>query len=462
MFRQRLIVVFFLLGLSVLTACSVVAASLPVLQIGNRGEAVMTVQGELAAAGYGAGPTDGIFGQGTQRAVEAFQGAHGLTADGVVGPVTWAALGGFAGEGAVLQDGAQGPTVAAMQKRLFQLGFLGGPVDGVLGPATMKALEGFQRWAGLVPDGIFGPATGAALAAQAARRAYVVESGDSLAAIAARFGVSQVGISQANGLTNPNLLWPGQHLTIPVSVVTDTVTQAPPPTPVSEPSAPPRVFGGVVLGKLIPPGDIGTSMPATSVPKPVKARPKVRWKLALTFDDGPDPTLTPKILTLLKQYRAVATFFVSGPDAARFSPIVRELAAAGNRVEVLPYDGEMLCRLSSGQVAAQLGRTAKLIRNLTGQTPDFFRPPGGCFNAATVKAAKSVGLSLLLWNNVGGQDMVLNDPGILARQVLRFAHQGMVLMLHDTKPVVAKALPLILKDLVDGGYGLVTLNQLPR
>ncbi len=465
MSAKRRVALFVMVGICLLGPCRIGAAlANPLLQSGARGEEVAALQGELAAAGYGPGATDGIFGQDTRSAVEAFQRSRGLIADGVVGTATWVDLASAAGAGAVLREGARGTAVMSMQERLYRLGFLSGPVDGVFGPATSGGLQAFQRWAGLVADGVFGPATKAALGTEVASRSYMVRPGDNLAAIAARFGVTVGSISQADGLTDPNLLRAGEMLTIPVIATPAAASVTPPPAAESSTpaSASPQVFGGVVLGKLIPPEAIGTGATVSvPKPKPQKSGP-ARWKLALTFDGGPDLKWTPRILAELKHERMVATFFLSGQDVAAHPAMVKEIAAAGNLVEVRSYNRESLCRLSAVQVGAQLARTVELVRKLTGRIPRFFRPPGGCFNAAVIKEAGRVGLSLLLWNNVGGQDLAITDPGLLARRVLGFARPGMVLMLNVTKPVVAEALPAILKTLVADGYGLVTVDGMVR
>jgi hypothetical protein len=129
------------------------ALTWPLVKFGSSGEDVKSVQYLLTAQGHPA-TVDGIFGQLTKAAVEAFQSGHGLSADGAVGNQTWAQL--------IVQvaSGSQGDAVRAVQSQIHSRG--DGAVlvvDGVFGPHTDNAVRGFQQFLGLTVDGIVGPAT---------------------------------------------------------------------------------------------------------------------------------------------------------------------------------------------------------------------------------------------------------------------------------------------------------------
>ncbi|MFB7590222.1 GH25 family lysozyme [Streptomyces sp. NPDC056169] len=130
-------------------------ASWPTLKAGQRGADVTTAQLLLGARGY-ATAADGVFGEGTQQQVKAFQRAQSLTADGIVGPATWARL------VVTLKAGAKGRAVTALQRQLTDNGHAV-TADGVFGAGTETKLRTFQKSRGLTADGIAGIATWTAL-----------------------------------------------------------------------------------------------------------------------------------------------------------------------------------------------------------------------------------------------------------------------------------------------------------
>ena len=128
----------------------VAAAEWPIVQRGDQGQNVSTVQYLLRAHGYDLG-VDGIYGPGTESTVESFQNARGLSVDGIVGPNTWSAL------VVTVSRGDRGDAVRAAQDQL------GTSVDGIFGSNTESATEDFQSANGLSVDGVVGPNTWNAL-----------------------------------------------------------------------------------------------------------------------------------------------------------------------------------------------------------------------------------------------------------------------------------------------------------
>lgn len=132
------------------------ALTWPLVQKGNSGERVKTVQYLLQARGYSSVTADGIFGTGTESAVKSFQSSKGLTADGIVGAATWEVL------VITTQVGANGANVKAVQSQLVSKGY-SLTVDGIFGTGTETAVKGFQSSKGLTADGVVGNSTWNAL-----------------------------------------------------------------------------------------------------------------------------------------------------------------------------------------------------------------------------------------------------------------------------------------------------------
>jgi peptidoglycan hydrolase-like protein with peptidoglycan-binding domain len=141
------------------------------LVLGDEGRDVESLQRVLALRDHDAGPTDGIFGRATARAVEQYQRANALRVDRIVGPETWGSLTNLAAGRfhRILRRGARGHDVSRIQAALTALGFDSGRPDGMFGPNTARAVASFQSAHGLDADGVVGPATRQALERRAAR-----------------------------------------------------------------------------------------------------------------------------------------------------------------------------------------------------------------------------------------------------------------------------------------------------
>lgn len=213
-------------GLSALAAPALApvvhAASLPVLRSGSEGSAVQTAEQDLQHLGYYKGAIDGIFGPELQRAVQAFQRAHGLSADGVIGPATWQALAAaLQGATAVASSqasptftaavgsislGDQGDAVKALQTLLNQNGAQL-VVDGDFGPMTYQAVRLFQANHGLPVTGVADAATLSLLRSLANGDTQTLHIGDSGSAVATlqseltRLGYNTYGV---DGIFGPN------------------------------------------------------------------------------------------------------------------------------------------------------------------------------------------------------------------------------------------------------------------
>jgi len=199
-----------------------------VLRRGSRGSMVTLLQNGLLRAGYDLGDdgVDGLFGTKTQAAVRAFQAAQGLPQTGVVGVNTWTALAPYLDARQIyLRRGDSGMLVRIAQTALARAGYSTGVENGFFGPETLSAVRAFQAARGLPTDGIIGPRTWTALMAflgtvrppAPGYITYIVQPGDTLAGLAQRFGTTVQELAALNSIVNPDLIYVGQSLRIPVS-----------------------------------------------------------------------------------------------------------------------------------------------------------------------------------------------------------------------------------------------------
>jgi peptidoglycan/xylan/chitin deacetylase (PgdA/CDA1 family) len=178
--------------------------------------------------------------------------------------------------------------------------------------------------------------------------------------------------------------------------------------------------------------------------------------IALTFDDGPAVPETATLLEYLAQYKARATFFVVGQNAAAHPDILRAETAAGHEVANHSWSHPDLTQLTAAEVTSQLERTSAAIKAATGKEPTLFRPPYGAIND-TVKSATD--LSPVLWD-VDPEDWKYRDAAKVAQTVIAQAGPNEVVLVHDIHPTSVAAVPEILRALTEQGYHFVTVSHL--
>jgi peptidoglycan/xylan/chitin deacetylase (PgdA/CDA1 family) len=156
-------------------------------------------------------------------------------------------------------------------------------------------------------------------------------------------------------------------------------------------------------------------------------------RVALTFDDGPDPDSTPQFLDALAAADVRATFFLLGEMVDRAPDLARRMVDAGHELAVHSWDHRNHLRLLPGRAtSSQLERTAELIERLTGVPPNYFRPPYGALTGAAAHAARSVGLRPVLWTAWGKDWTAKATPTTVLRHVTRTLEGGGTVLLHDS------------------------------
>lgn len=189
-----------------------------------------------------------------------------------------------------------------------------------------------------------------------------------------------------------------------------------------------------------------------------------RKVVALTFDDGPDPSDTPAILELLRQYRAKATFFVVGKRAEQYPELVRMEFEEGHEVANHSYSHSYFGRKSPEWIRGDMLKAEKTLLSITGTKPVLFRPPGGYYGDNVVRAASGADYRIILWSwhqDTGDWD----TPGVphIVNKVLNHTRNGDIILFHDFvygKTQTVDALKIILPRLEEEGYRFVTVSEL--
>ncbi|WP_341718417.1 polysaccharide deacetylase family protein [Micromonospora sp. FIMYZ51] len=155
-------------------------------------------------------------------------------------------------------------------------------------------------------------------------------------------------------------------------------------------------------------------------------------EVALTFDDGPDPAWTPKVLDRLKKADVTATFCVVGVQVRKHPELVRRIVREGHQLCNHSWNHDLdLARRPIAEIRADLVRTNKEIRRAV---PDaevpFYRQPGGRWTAEVVKVARKLGMRSLHWT-VDPKDWAKPTAATIEKRVKRSAKPGGVVLLHD-------------------------------
>lgn len=185
-----------------------------------------------------------------------------------------------------------------------------------------------------------------------------------------------------------------------------------------------------------------------------------RRMAALTFDDGPHPELTGRVLDILREYGARATFFVIGQNVMRHPALVARIAAEGHELGHHSYTHGEPHTTSAYRLAAEIGETRRALKRCGQAKIRFFRPPHGKVTPAKLLAAWCSGLGVALWS-ADPKDFAAAS----AERIREYFRQspirnGDVVLLHDTSAETVDALPDVIKAGHHAGLTFVRLGDL--
>ena len=184
--------------------------------------------------------------------------------------------------------------------------------------------------------------------------------------------------------------------------------------------------------------------------------------VALTFDDGPDPVDTPRLLDMLREKGVKATFFVVGKRAEQYPDIVRRAWEEGHLIANHTWSHpNLFCFLTPRRLRAEIERGTESVYRICGFRTPYFRSPVGLRHALVGPYLKQAGLEFISWR-IRSYDTVIAKPSVLANRILRKVVGGDIILLHDRLPsgskVMLDALPGIIDELRNRGLGFALVG----
>jgi peptidoglycan-N-acetylglucosamine deacetylase len=245
-------------------------------------------------------------------------------------------------------------------------------------------------------------------------------------------------------------------------------------TPTNSYSALPMLDKPTSIASLV---SLPTPLPPT-IPQSVPAQPidpgieKNEWpvqivnsgspnskQIALTFDDGPHPKYTLKVLDDLRERKIKATFFVLGNRVKQYPWVVRQTIAEGHEIGNHTFDHRFLTAMSNDLIEKEILDTQREIKTATGYETRLFRPPYGAFRQSARQIFHNLNLIIVLWS-VDPQDWKIRNSEKINNFVSKKTQNGSIILCHDIHPSTISALPTLLDHLLDEGYEFVTVSQL--
>jgi peptidoglycan/xylan/chitin deacetylase (PgdA/CDA1 family) len=182
--------------------------------------------------------------------------------------------------------------------------------------------------------------------------------------------------------------------------------------------------------------------------------------IAMTFDDGPSATLTPKLLDILAAHHIKATFFVLGEMVAEHPEILARAAGEGHEIASHSWSHPNLAKMSQEGVRSQLQRTDDEIKTAAGKRPTLFRPPYGSITERQKRwIHDEFGYDIILWD-VDPLDWRRPGPAVVRNRILKETRPGSIVLSHDIHPGTIEAMPSTFDELEAKGFKFVTVSEL--
>ncbi|WP_051280523.1 polysaccharide deacetylase family protein [Anaerovorax odorimutans] len=178
--------------------------------------------------------------------------------------------------------------------------------------------------------------------------------------------------------------------------------------------------------------------------------------IALTFDDGPSQYYTSKILDVLEENNAKATFFVLGTEAEDNPNLLERMIESGYEIGNHTLNHQDLTSLTDEEICYQMNTTQQIIQNATGTTSQIMRAPYGYMDEDT---SQQIDMPVILWS-LDTLDWENRDAETVCNSILENVKDGDIVLMHDIYESTADAAEYIIPELIKRGYQLVTVSEL--
>ena len=179
--------------------------------------------------------------------------------------------------------------------------------------------------------------------------------------------------------------------------------------------------------------------------------------IALTFDDGPNPKTTTKILNILQKEKVLATFFVLGRSANNYRNILAKIVENGHEIGSHGWTHKKLTTISYKEIANEMKKSNQLLQQFSQQRYKLFRPPYGSFNRQLIRLSGAD--FVVLWS-VDPTDWKAKSEAKIVEKIMEEVGNGGIILLHDIKKITVKTLPKIIFELKKRNYHFLTVGNL--
>jgi len=191
--------------------------------------------------------------------------------------------------------------------------------------------------------------------------------------------------------------------------------------------------------------------------------------VAITFDDGPSPEWTPKILDELKRANVKATFFMLGEHVEKYPDIAKRVADEGHEIGNHTYDHHGLVYYTPQELQKEIKHAEQVIQKATGKTTQYFRPPKAWLTNPEKEQLRQMGYKVILWS-LNSKDWVTFDDKYMIRYIMRNVRPGDIILFHDAGGVFSteggdrsetvSTIYRLVEKLREKGYRPVTISEL--